>query len=329
MAKRLPSEWEKQSALMVVFPTSQLDWQHSLAQIQASYVAFINAIITYQPCFVLCDDTLHVSSFFTKNKNLFFIDIQTNDTWIRDFGGIDFYENGSKKTYNFTFNAWGDKFMSNKDDAVTKQLFKRGILHGTLINESFVLEGGSIDSNGEGVILSTQKCLFNSNRNKHLTQTQITQKITSFFDAKKLIMLANGGLYGDDTDAHVDTLARFLDKETIAYVKCYDKNDAHFDDLEAMEQELSQTGFKLFPLPLPHAKFYNNHRLPATYLNFVFINDALIVPTYDDVHDASVLASLQLFFSQRVVIGIDAQIFIREHGSLHCSCMNIYEDNIL
>jgi agmatine/peptidylarginine deiminase len=326
VAKRLQAEWEEQEALLVVFPTNQKDWQHSITEIQNSYVHFINEIIKYQKCFVLCSDTKEVSSKFTPNNNLEFIPILTNDTWIRDFGGIDFYEGSVKKTYNFTFNAWGGKFDSSMDNQVTKTLFEKGYLKGELITEDFILEGGSIDSNGAGILLTTKKCLFNENRNNHMSENDVVQKLTNLFGLTKVLMLENGALFGDDTDSHVDTLARFLDKDTIAYVKCYDKDDEHFEELNLMEEELLHSGFKLIPLPLPQKNTFANHRLPATYLNFVFINGALIVPTYNEQNDAIVIETLKIFFPHRDVIGVDARVFIREHGSLHCSCMNVYKN---
>ncbi len=153
-------------------------------------------------------------------------------------------------------------------------------------------------------------------------EKNIEEKIKNLFGLKELIVLKNGALMGDDTDSHIDTLARFIDKETITYVKCYDERDIHFEELNKMEEELKKTNFRLIPLPLPTPKMYKNHRLPATYLNFVFINGALIVPTYNDVNDKEVIKILKKEIKNREIIEIDASIFIREYGSLHCSCIS-------
>jgi agmatine deiminase len=324
VAKRLQAEWEKQKALMVVFPTIQKDWQYCLEEIQKAYVRFINEIKKFQRCLILCDDKNKVTPFFKDLTNLEFFQITTNDTWIRDFGGIDFYEDGIKKTYDFTFNAWGGKFESELDNNVNEVLHVKGILTSPLIKEKFILEGGSIESNGAGVLLTTEHCLLNQNRNKEFSKEEVLEKLKTLFGLKKVIMLSHGGLIGDDTDSHIDTLARFLDEKTIAYVQCQDKNDIHFEELSLMEKELQKSGFELFPLPLPTPNFYKEHRLPATYLNFVFINNALLIPTYNEKNDKSVLEKLQAFFPTKHVIGVDARAFIKEHGSLHCSCMNIY-----
>ncbi len=145
------------------------------------------------------------------------------------------------------------------------------------------------------------------------------------FGLKELIILKHGALMGDDTDSHIDTLARFIDKKTIAYVKCYDKKDEHYKELKKMEKELKKTGFDLVPLPLPSAKYFNNHRIPATYMNFLLINDAVLVPTYSDAYDKEVLETFARHFPKREIVGIESSILIREHGSLHCASMNVYK----
>jgi len=317
MSIRIPAEWEKQKSIMVVFPTTQKDWQHSINEIQKSYVEFINTIRRFQTCIIICNNKKILNQYFDSFENLDVHEIETDDTWIRDFGAIDVFIDGELKSYNFIFNAWGDKFESSMDNKFNKIFFKQNLL-----DVDFILEGGSIDSNGNGVMLSSAKCIFNENRNSTCKEKDIKEKIKRLFGLKELIVLQNGALMGDDTDAHIDTLARFIDEKTIAYVKCYDKNDTHFEELNKMEKELQKTEFKLLPLPLPAPKFFNNHRLPATYLNFVFINGALIVPTYNDKNDEKVIEILKKEIKNRKVVGVDASIFIREHGSLHCSCIS-------
>ena len=317
MQIRLPAEWEKQSSIMVVFPTNHKDWQHSLKEIQKSYIEFINAIIKFQKCIVVCDKPDILKNHLITTDNIEIYNIKTDDTWIRDFGPIDVYINGELKSYNFKFNAWGNKFQSSLDNNFNKYLCKKN-----LIDIDFILEGGSIESNGDGVMLSTSKCIFNANRNSTYKPKDIEEKLATTFGLKKLIILKYGHLIGDDTDAHIDTLARFIDKETIAYAKCTDKNDIHFNELLKMEDELKKTGFKLVPLPLPSPIYFNNRRLPATYLNFVFINDAIIVPTYNDKNDKKVLEILKKKIKNRKVIGVNSKVFIRENGSLHCSSIN-------
>ena len=317
MSIRVPAEWEKQKSIMVVFPTTQKDWQHSIEEIQKSYVNFIKTITRFQMCIVICSNKKILNKYFDSFENIEIHEIKTDDTWIRDFGAIDVFIDGKLKSYNFNFNAWGSKFKATMDNSFNKTFFKK-----ELLDIDFVLEGGSIDNNGNGVMLSTAKCLFNKNRNPAYKEEDIEKKIKKLFGLTELIVLKNGALIGDDTDSHIDTLARFINKETIAYVKCYDKHDIHFAELNKMEKELEKTNFRLIPLPLPSSKTFKKHRLPATYLNFVFINGALIVPTYNDKNDKKVIKILKKEITNREIIEIDASIFIREHGSLHCSCIS-------
>lgn len=316
---RLPAEWEEQKSLIVVFPTEQLDWQHSIKQIQNAYINFINAIKKYQKCVIICNNKDLLIDLFENLNNLEIYEIQTNDTWIRDFGAIDFFKNNILYSYNFTFNAWGNKFESILDNNFNKKIFTKN-----LIDIDFILEGGSIDTNGQGTLLTTSKCIYNTNRNSTLSKININQTIKKLFGIEELIVLKSGGLVGDDTDSHIDTLARFINKDTIAYVKCSDNKDEHFEELNAMEKELQSTKYNLLPIPLPQAQYFEGQRLPATYLNFVFINNALILPTYNDPSDEIVVQLLKPYIKNREIICIDSTIFIREHGSLHCSSINQY-----
>lgn len=325
MKRRIPAEWEAQEALMVVFPPKQSDWAHSLEEIHQTYLAFINTIARFQKCMVICEDKKTLATALASLQNIELIEMPTNDTWIRDFGGINIYQNGKRQTYDFTFNAWGNKFEASMDNGITQKLFDEGYLVGKLKTFDFVLEGGSIDSNGDGVMLSTAYCLFEENRNPELSKKKIKKTLMKLFGLKELIILKHGALMGDDTDSHIDTLARFIDKKTIAYVKCTDKKDEHYKELKKMEKELKKTGFDLVALPLPSAKYFNNHRIPATYMNFVLINNAVLVPTYSDLYDEEVLKTFACHFPEREIVGIESSILIREHGSLHCASMNIYK----
>ncbi len=322
MPIRLPAQWEEQEYIMLVFPYIKSDWKHSIDEIQQSYIKLVEAIIKYQKCVILSANKLESLHFLPKSKNIEVLQVDTDDTWIRDFGGICIYKDGKLEILNFKFNAWGKKFRYEKDDQVNTKLNEQQFFKSPLIDIDFILEGGSIDTNGKGVLLSTENCIFNKNRNLNLTQKQIILKLKVTLGIDDIIALKHGYLEGDDTDSHVDTLARFISEDVIAYVKCYDKDDVHFMELQKMEMELKKTNYNLLPLPLPSPKYFKNHRLPATYINFIFTNDTLIVPTYKDKNDKIVLEKLQDFFPQRKVIGVDASVFIREHGSLHCATIN-------
>ncbi|HFU4819534.1 TPA: agmatine deiminase family protein [Campylobacter lari] len=317
------AEWQKQELLLLSLPHENSDWKPYLEEILQSYEEFVKAVANFQKVLLIAPSEKDFQR-FKHIKNVDFFKCDTNDTWIRDFGAIDVCEDDKLIGLDFTFNAWGDKFQSTLDNAVNSKLFAQK-LNGKLEKIDFILEGGSIDFNGQGVMLTTSACLLNENRNSHLNKEKINQKLKEIFGLKEIIWLENGFIKGDDTDSHVDTLARFINEKTIAYCVCKDENDEHYAPLKAMEDELKKTGFDLLELPLPKPLYFEGKRLGATYANFVFVNGGLIVPTYNDENDALVLENLQKACKDRKVVGVDARVFLRENGSLHCSCQNRYE----
>ena len=229
---------------------------------------------------------------------------------------------------DFTFNGWGNKFDARLDDRVTRALAASGMLTAPVETLDFVLEGGGIESDGQGTLLTTERCLLASTRNPHFDKTQIEQKLKTWFGLNRVLWLRHGDLIGDDTDGHIDTIARFCDARTIAYQACDDRNDAHYADLKAMEDELKSLRtpdgqpYRLVPLPLPAPIFdAEGKRLPAGYPNFLILNGAVLVPTYRDANDAIALERLRPCFPDREVIGIDCRALIAQYGSLHCVTM--------
>lgn len=312
------AEWEKQDLVMVVFPHENTDWVECLGEIQKAYMKFIETIARFQTCLVLCGDKKH-EALFEKMHNIQTLHVDTNDTWIRDFGGIEVNIHGKRVTYDFTFNGWGGKYDSTLDNRVNGELFKS--FGGTLVKKDFVLEGGSIDTNGKGALLTTASCIYNKNRNPNLTPKEIEEKLCEFFGIDEFICLENGFIVGDDTDSHVDILARFIDENTIAYHVCDDEDDEHFESLKKLEMELKQTKFKLLALPFPDKVIHKGRRLGASYVNFVFVNGGLIVPTYNQPKDFKVISILQNFLNKKIV-GVDSRVFLHQNGSLHCASMN-------
>lgn len=318
------AQWEKQEYLVLSLPHAKTDWKPYLDEILNSYEKLIKVASKYQKVLLIAPCKADFAR-FAHLKNLSFFCHLTNDTWIRDYGAIDVREDGQILAQNFIFNAWGGKFDSHLDNALNHKLYAH--LGYKLVDEDFILEGGSIDVNGQGVMLSTANCLFNENRNSNLSKDEIKNKLKSFFGIQRLIILEDGFIKGDDTDSHVDTLARFISPNTIAYMACDDEKDLHFAPLKRMKLQLEKTGFELLPLPLPKPIFYDKTRLGATYTNFIFLNGALIVPTYGDEADSTVLARLQNALPSLDVVGVDARVFLRQCGSLHCSSQNIYQRN--
>ncbi|MDR1007244.1 MAG: agmatine deiminase family protein [Campylobacteraceae bacterium] len=322
--KRLFAEWEQQSSLLLVLPHKNSDWLPYLDEILFAYREFIKTASLYQHCVILCANKTDAEKLLANIDNITLIELPTNDTWIRDFGAIDIEDKDEIISYDFTFNAWGGKFESVLDNMVNQKLYNNGYMKSRLVNVPFVLEGGSIDSNGEGILLTTSKCLLEENRNPNLNKYEIDIKLKELFGLKRIIWLEHGFLRGDDTDSHVDTLARFITKDTIAYTVCEDKEDEHFDELKKMQMQLKSTGFNLLPLPLPNAVFYEGKRLPATYANFVFVNGAVLVPAYsgNTENNSKVQKLLKSVLPNHEIVGVDASVFIRQYGSLHCASIN-------
>ena len=325
---RLPAEWEEQEFVQLVFPHENTDWSDYLEDAIDTFVNIAKAIQKYQKVLIVSKNLEEIKKRFPKKKNLTFVTLDSNDTWSRDFGGITVEEDSKLLIEDFTFNAWGKKFESEKDNQITRKLklkgFFKGYAHKTI---PFVLEGGAIESNGEDILMTTSACLLEENRNPKFTQKQIEKKLMQYLGAKKVLWLNSGALEGDDTDSHIDTLARFIDKDTIMYQTCDDKNDTHYADLKNMEMELKSfrqlngKPFKLIPLPWIEAKWDEEDRLPATYANFLIINGAVLVPTYNDKNDDEALKIFKKSFPKRDIIGIDCSTLIRQHGSLHCVTM--------
>ncbi|HED6852145.1 TPA: agmatine deiminase family protein [Campylobacter coli] len=322
MIKSIP-EWNEQEYLMLSLPHEKSDWKPYLGEIVQAYKEFVRAASEFQKVLLIAPSKSDFVPFENMANVEFFI-CDTNDTWIRDFGAIDILEDNHLKALDFTFNAWGNKFQSDLDNEVNSKLFKEKFKE-KLTKIDFILEGGSIDFNGEGVMLTSSNCLLNENRNSHLDKSQIEAKLKKIFGLKQIIWLENGFIKGDDTDHHIDTLARFIDKNTIVYSVCEDEEDEHYIPLQKMKKELEATGFNLIELPLPKPLYYEGRRLGATYANFVFVNDALIMPFYKDKNDEIIRKKLAKALPERKIVGVDARVFLRQNGSLHCSCQNRFK----
>ena len=326
MSRVLPAEFEEQSFIQIIFPHAKSDWMAYLTEASDTFVNIIETIAQFEKCLVVCDEIKRVKAYFSSTKNIYFVQAESDDTWARDCSGITVLENNRSTVIDFTFTGWGNKFDASLDNALTSKLSRYYVAE--YQKKRFILEGGAIESNGEGLLLTTSTCLMHPNRNIKLTQrSEVESVLEKSLGAQKILWLEHGYLSGDDTDSHVDTLARFIDTKTIAYVQCLDEEDEHYESLHAMESELkafrdlNNKLFSLIPLPMTDAIYYEDERLPATYANFLIINDAVLVPTYNDPHDHDALKILKKLFSDREVIGIDCSVLIRQHGSLHCVSM--------
>jgi len=322
--KRLIGEFEEQSFTQIIFPHSKTDWIDYLDEAQKTFINIINEIIKYQKCLVVCETIASVKKHFSQNKNLFFVEYLTDDTWARDSSALSILDENQVKLLDFTFNAWGNKFEYKNDNLMSRSISKD--YSAELESIDFVLEGGAVESNGDGIILTTSACMLNKNRNPNLNEKEITQKLKDYFGTSEILYLKHGYLAGDDTDSHIDTLTRFIDKTTIMYIKCVNAYDEHYAELKLMEEELQEMAqkhnFTLIALPMTDAIYYNGKRLPATYANFLFVNGAVLVPTYEVLQDDEALDIFRNSFKDRDIIGVDCSTLIKQHGSLHCVTMN-------
>ena len=331
----LPAEWFPQSGVQVTWPHDGTDWRDMLEEVTSCYVAFSKEILKREKLLVVAPPSHNVRHYFTEEEqhNLLCVEVESNDTWARDHGAITVFDGEQRTLIDFGFNAWGLKFAVHYDNQISGHLFRAGVFQsGTTYQNrlNFILEGGSIESDGKGTLLTTS-CLLAPNRNQPMTRQEIDHYLKRTLGAERVLWLNHGYLAGDDTDSHIDTLARFCDEETIAYVKCDDENDEHFSELQAMEAELktflAHNGkpYRLIPLPMAEPVFEAGQRLPATYANFLIINNAVLLPYYGTDKDEVAKQLLQEAFPTREIVGIDCRPLIKQHGSLHCVTMQFPE----
>lgn len=336
---RLPAEWEPATALLMAFPHKDTDWSYMLDEVTECFGNIVSAASRYGKVIIVAPDVEQAESSLSAHikgcsENIVFVQAPTNDTWARDFGPISLIseEYGKPVLLDYKFNGWGLKFAADKDNLITSNLFAKGALKGVLKNRlGFVLEGGSIESDGKGTILTTSECLLSPNRNGDLTKAEIERRLLSDFNARRVLWLDHGYLAGDDTDSHIDTLARFAPNDTILYVKSYMPDDEHNEELEKMEKQLfsfktsSGLNYNLIGLPLPEPVYdEEGNRLPATYANFLIFNNAVLLPVYGQpANDLLAEQMMKIVFPEHDIIPIDCSALIRQHGSLHCMTMQL------
>ena len=336
MSVVLPAEWAPQSAVQLTWPRAEGDFARHFDAVEKNFIAIAVAISRHQNVIIgygLDPAVLkaRLSEAGAVPERLQIYRVPSNDVWARDHGPITVFRDHKPVHLDFIFNGWGNKFDASLDNQITRQLAALDVWSAPVEPIDFVLEGGGIESDGEGTLLTTERCLLAPTRNPQFCKMQIEQKLKNWFGVSRVLWLSHGDLLGDDTDGHIDTIARFCDARTIAYQACDDRDDAHYDDLKAMERELQALRtadgqpYKLVPLPLPSAIYdEDGKRLPAGYPNFLILNGAVLVPLYGDAsHDRMALERLRPCFPGREVVGIDCRALINQYGSLHCVTMQI------
>ena len=332
---RLPAEWEIQDGVLMAWPHEGTDWAYMLDDVRPVFTEIIRQIVRFErvlltaPHAASAADYLNIAGVDLSCVTI--CEMPNNDTWARDFGPITVFLNEKPVLIDFGFNGWGLKFPANHDNLISKRLKQSGVLISNLNTIGLVMEGGSIESDGLGTILTTAECLLSPNRNPQLDKSEIEQALASLLGARRILWLSHGWLAGDDTDSHIDTLARICPGNTIVYQACDRPLDEHFETLKLMENELEAftapdgSPYRLIPLPWPTARFDDQaRRLPATYANFLIINRAVLVPTYRDPEiDNIALERIGQAFPGREIIGIDCLPLLEQHGSLHCLTMQL------
>ena len=370
--RRMPAEWEHQSCVQLTWPHKDTDWAPILPEITAVYEEMAREISKREGLLIVAPKALQsilspqISNLKPQTSNL--LPFTSNDTWARDHGFITVVEGSALHLLDFSFNGWGEKFPAELDNQINRRLYDQGLVKGTYEDHlDFVLEGGSIESDGKGTIFTTSCCLMAPHRNQPLTQQQIEDRLKAYLGAERVVWINHGSLIGDDTDGHIDTLVRICPNDTLLYIG----GDDDHPDLAAMEEELRELRtldgkpYRLLKLPMPrpvyssqfivHSSQLNDaqpnyessqlndaqpnyelctmnyeltDRLPATYANYLVINGAVLVPTYAQPDlDAEAMRIIGQAFPDREIVGIDCRAVIRQHGSLHCCTMQYYFDN--
>ena len=335
---RFPAEWESAGAVLLAWPHAATDWAYMLPEVERCYHGLVQAITRHAAAIVIAPDTTRAREILSDIRSdfpVFYFDVPTDDTWTRDYGVITTVRPSGQPVLNdFGFNAWGGKFPHEHDNAVTRAMYAAGLIRGEYADRnSFILEGGSIESDGRGTLMVTSDCLLTPTRNPGLGKAEIEAELARALGARKVIW-ATGAIIGDDTDGHIDTLARLAPGNIIFYATpAYGADDP--EQTRALRRlEESLTGctdaegnpFSMIGIPLPATVSdpEDGSRLPATYLNYLVINDAVLMPSYGQpMADRLASQIIRIAFPDHTVETVDCRALIRQHGSLHCATMQL------
>ena len=341
----LPAEWERQRAVWLTWPQNAATWEPVHAEARDAYRAALRAALRHQDVNLLVDGgelrrALEEEFAGAGPHNLEVLECPTNDSWIRDYGAITVRVGaaeakpggttaaspasaGKLVALDFAFNSWGGKYPPwDRDDAVP--VYMAGHRGRELIELDFVLEGGSIDANGRGKLLTTAQCLLNPNRNPGLNQDRIEAVLHHYLGIQEFLWL-QGGIDGDDTDGHVDDLARFTDARTVFCAVEADARDENYrplkENFQALERYAAGMDLEAVELPMPDRLIRAGLRTPATYLNFLILNGAVLVPVFRDKRDDHALQLFEKHFPGRAIVPLDCRALVFGQGAIHCSSM--------
>jgi len=338
---RFPAEWEFQSAVLIAWPHAETDWAERLGEVEDTYVALVAAITRFEPV-VICvaDDDIETYAEMRLRSNrvdmerVRFVTAEYDDTWLRDSGPITLKRaDGGFRLLDFRFTGWGGKFEASRDDRLVGTLAGNGLFARADVQSiDFALEGGAIDTDGAGTLLTTWKCLHE--RHPQLTREELSARLAGWLAQQRVLWLDHGYLEGDDTDAHVDTLARFASPDSIVFQACDDAGDSHHAELTAMGEELAalrtadDRPYRLFPLPWAQPIIDEGRRLAASYANFLIVDGAVLMPAYgitpdERATDDAARDVLAAAFPGREIVQVPCRPLIWQNGSLHCITMQL------
>ena len=334
-SSRFPAEWEPQSAILIAWPTADTDWAPRLGEVENAYIQLVAGITRFQPVvIVVADDDVEAYAQARLQSNRIdmdrvrFITAPYDDTWLRDSGPITLRDGAGFDLLDFRFTGWGGKYGASDDDQLIQRLQAQSLV-GDAKRESidFALEGGAIETDGAGTLLTTWRCLHE--RHPEATREELTAKLSAWLKQDRVLWLDHGYLEGDDTDAHIDTLARLAPNDAIVFQACDDASDSHYAELKAMADDIAALRtregkpYRLFPLPWAQPILDGERRLAASYANFLIVNGAVLMPAYGDPADADAAAVLAQAFPGREIVQIDCRPIIWQNGSLHCLTMQL------
>jgi agmatine/peptidylarginine deiminase len=332
---RLPAEWQPQAGVLLAWPHANTDWASRLDDVERTCAALAAAISRYEPVVICVADAevralaeRHLGYAQAQSSRIQFVEIEYDDTWLRDSGPVTLTDGARFRLTDFRFTGWGGKFAASRDDCLIGGLVVRDLFAPAEHRRvDWALEGGAIESDGRGTILTTWRCLHQ--RHPEQSREEIAQLLQDNLGAERVLWLEHGYLQGDDTDAHIDTLARFAPGDAIIYQACDDRSDTHHDELTRMGDELAQlrtldgAPYRLHALPWAKPILDDGRRLAASYANYLIVNGAVLVPAYGDVADSDAARIIGAAHPGRAVIAVPCRPLIWQNGSLHCLTMQL------
>jgi agmatine deiminase len=331
---RMPAEWQRHTATWLTWPKDPETWPNRVLQVEEVFLQMMAALAPHEIVNLLVDDAeteaaVRARCVFPSAENIHCHKMRTVDSWIRDYGPNFLINDKNQLAYNdWIFNAWGNKYEElRQDDSIPKRL--ENLLQAPRFTPGIVMEGGSIEVNGSGCVLTTEQCLLNANRNPHLSRDEIERYLKSYLGVEKVLWLGEG-IVGDDTDGHIDDIARFVAPNVIVCAVEGDPEDANYkllqDNLQRLRAMTDVQGgaFEIVTLPMPgvvggaSTDNRNLDRLPASYANFYIANEVVLAPVFGHANDARAVETLARLFPTRHVVPINCEPLVWGMGTIHC-----------